>query len=54
MFTVTAVHGNFTFLRVVVMAVNGTLIAVAAGSGHGHYRGGGDLSVGEHERKEAD
>jgi len=54
MFAVTAVHGNFTFLRVVVMAVNWTLIAAATRTGDSHHRGGGDLGVHEHERNTAD
>ena len=54
MFAVAAVHRNFIFLRVVVIAVNWTLIAAAARTGDSHYRAGGDLSVHEHERNTAD
>ena len=51
---VVAVHGGwFTFLRVVVIAVDWTLIATAARARHSHHRGSGDLSVDEHERNQA-
>ena len=42
------------FLRVVVIAMNRTLIAPAAGAGNHHYRGARNLCVHEHERNEAD
>lgn len=52
---VAAVHGCFfTFLRMVVIAVNRALVAAAAGAGDSHYRGGGDSPVHEHERNQAD
>jgi hypothetical protein len=41
------------FLRVVVIAVNWTLVATAAGSGNHHYGGARDLRVHERERNEA-
>ena len=49
-----AVHGGlFIFLRVVVIAVNWTSIAGAAGAGNHHYGGARNLCVHEHERNEA-
>jgi len=55
MFAVATVHRSVSgFLRVVVIAVNRTLIATAARSGNYHYGGARDLCVHEHKRNEAD
>ena len=55
MFAVTTIHRRVIgFLRVVVIAMNRTLIATAAGAGNHHYRGARNLCVHEHERNEAD
>lgn len=55
MLAVATVHRRVIgFLRVVVMAMNRTLIAAAARAGNRHYGGAGNRCVHEHERKEAE
>jgi hypothetical protein len=55
MFAVATVHRRVIgFLRVVVIAMNWTLIATAADAGNRHYGGACKRCVYEHERKEAE